>query len=144
MFYQRASQISVRNSLPGPINYEAERLNARFDVVNSPTRIRGCSFFFASKRGPPRIFFVTARYLFPCVDRVTGLRFLMSRARQERAKLKLLHEGWRSGFKVSFMGTFNSRPTAFESAHWHRMTRVEIVRSDVIREFDIKRKCRSE
>lgn len=73
----------------------------------------------------------SARDLFPRVDRVTGLRFLMSRARQKRAKPKLLHEGRRSGFKVSFMGTFNSRLTAFESVHWHRMTRAEILRTDI-------------
>lgn len=59
----------------------------------------------------------STRDLFPRVDGVTGLRFLMSRACQERAKLKILHEDRGSEFKVSSIGIFNSKFTAFESAY---------------------------
>jgi len=136
-FHQRALQISVCNSLLGPINYKAERLNVRLGVIDSPVKTAGhsfVSFFFASKRGPPRIFFVTRHAIYFHVS--TGSPGCDSWCREHArnaisAKLKLLHEGWRSGFKVSFMGTFNSRPTAFESAHWHRMTRTEILRADI-------------
>lgn len=62
-----SADLAVRSSLPGPINYEAERLNVRLGVIDSPARTAGhsfVSFFFASKRSPPRIFFVTRRAIY--------------------------------------------------------------------------------
>lgn len=126
-------QISVRSSLPDPINYVTEWLNVQLGVVDPPARRTFLCVILLHLQENSTTNFLRDSVcdLFPCVDRVTGLRFLMSQAHQERTKFKLLHEGWQSGFKVSFMRTFNSRPTAFESAHSHRITRAEILCTDI-------------
>lgn len=120
--------LRARSSLPGPINYEAERLNAQHSAPSS-IRQQGQEerffvlsflfFFFERERSSTNFLRDSTRDLFPRVDGVTGLRFPMSRDTcQERAKLKILHDD-RGSVSLRFrsIGTF-SKSTALESAHW--------------------------